>query len=224
MLSKYLCRDNYLHYISIYTSFIISMIQDIVHRRAIVGIFIFAIFTCTLSLYLSIYPGVLQGLGAYIGISFLWLLTLASIAIFGLKLWCRRSEPATKLGFYLLASIGLLTIVCAGLLKFYVPRRIIFALSRPAFESWLAAHRSDVDKSRSIDTKIGFYHVEKYAVDLRGGDYFQVHSHGDGLSPDTISYGFVYRPNLAGSPFGAAHYRIYRLGDDWYWFQASDDW
>lgn len=198
--------------------------QDLVNRRAIVGIAILAIFTCSLSLYLSIYPGVLQGLGAFIGISFLWLLMVGTIGIFSLKLWQQRSNPSTKVILHHLVSIGLLTFGCAGLLKFYVPRRIAFALSRPAFENYLTEHRFKTYKSPSIDTKIGFYHVEKYAIDQRGGDYFQVHSHGDGLSPDTISYGFVYRPNLEGSPFGAAHYRIYRLGDDWYWFQASDDW
>jgi hypothetical protein len=199
-------------------------VQDLVNRRAIVGIFIFAIFTCSLSLYLSIYPGVLQGLAAAIGIRFLWLLIFGVIAIFAVKLWYQRSEPATKILFHRLISIGLMMVICAGLLKFYVPRRIAFLFSRSAFESWLTKHRVKTYKSKSVDTKIGFYHVQEYAVDRRGGNYFQVHIHGDGLSPDTISYGFVYRPNLEGSPFGAAHYRIYRLGDGWYWFQASSDW
>lgn len=196
----------------------------LVHRRAIVGILLLAIFTCSLSLYLSLYPGVLQSLCVFIGILFLWILTIGTIAIFGFRLWHQRSEPATKLVFQRLISIGLLTIGCAGLIKFYIPRRITFFLSRPAFESWLTEHRIKTYKSQSIDSKLGFYHVEEYALDRRGGDYFQVHSHVDGLSPDLISYGFVYRPNLEGSPFGTAHYRIYKLGEGWYWFQASSDW
>lgn len=198
--------------------------QNLVNRRAIVGIFIFAISICISSLYLSIYPGVLQSLAAFVGIAFSWLLTFGIIAIFALRLWPQRSEPTTKLVFYRLISIGLMMIICAGLLKFYVPRRIIFMLSRPAFESWLTKHRVKTYQSQTVDTKIGFYHVEEYATDRRGGDYFQVYSHGDGLSPDTVSYGFVYRPNLAGSPFGASDYHIYRLSDGWYWFQASSDW
>ena len=40
-----------------------------------------------------------------------------------------------------------------------------------------------------------------------------------------MSYGFAYRPNRQGSPFGAARYGVWRLsGSDWYWFRASDDW
>lgn len=41
---------------------------------------------------------------------------------------------------------------------------------------------------------------------------------------ETTSWGFVHRPNQEGSPFGAAGYRLRRLGDGWYWFVADDDW
>ena len=45
-----------------------------------------------------------------------------------------------------------------------------------------------------------------------------------GNGPDTLSYGFAYKPNRRGSPFGAARYRVYRVFGDWSWFQASNDW
>ena len=59
--------------------------------------------------------------------------------------------------------------------------------------------------------------------DSRGGLYFRTLSAGDGLGPDVISYGFCYRPNSEGLPFGAACYSLSRLSHDWYSFAASND-
>jgi hypothetical protein len=39
-----------------------------------------------------------------------------------------------------------------------------------------------------------------------------------------MSYGFAFRPNGRGTPFGNAHYRQCRLFGDWYVFAASNDW
>ena len=66
--------------------------------------------------------------------------------------------------------------------------------------------------------------VDEYTADPRGGVYFRVHRGHDGIGPDVMSYGFVYKPNRIGTPFGAAGYHLFRLGNDWYWFRASDDW
>jgi len=71
---------------------------------------------------------------------------------------------------------------------------------------------------------LGIYHVDEWASDQRGGVYFRTGTGPDGIGPDTMSYGFVYRPNREGSPFGASHYMVRRLGGDWYWFRASNDW
>ena len=82
---------------------------------------------------------------------------------------------------------------------------------------------SDFDGAR-LDRRLGLYQVERYAADPRGGVYFHVHSGADGIGPDRMNYGFVYQPNSRGTPFGAADYRTYKLGDNWFWFRASDDW
>jgi hypothetical protein len=39
-----------------------------------------------------------------------------------------------------------------------------------------------------------------------------------------MSYGFAYKPNQKGTPFGAAHYCWSQLVDEWYCFSTSDDW
>jgi hypothetical protein len=63
--------------------------------------------------------------------------------------------------------------------------------------------------------------VDEYAADPRGGVYFRVETAPDG--PDTISYGFAFKPNPEGSPFGNAHYSRTRLTGEWFSYQASDD-
>lgn len=184
----------------------------------------YAIFTCALTLVLSIYPGVLNGFLGFMAIAFLWLILLAACAIAGIKLWFRRKEPSLKSEFQRLTITLLILIVSYSLLKFYVPRRIGFFFSRPAFVQWLAKNPSKTNQPRLIETKLGIYQVDEYASSSDGGNYFRVYSHGDGLGPDTVSYGFAYQPNSQTSPFGAANYHIYPLGDGWYWFQASNDW
>jgi hypothetical protein len=71
--------------------------------------------------------------------------------------------------------------------------------------------------------RIGIYWVDKYVADPRGGVYFRTGTGVDGFGPDVMSYGFAYRPNADGSPFGGARYGRWRLFGDWYWFRASDD-
>ena len=75
-----------------------------------------------------------------------------------------------------------------------------------------------------LDRRLGVYRVDQYAADPRGGVYFRTHAGADGLGPDAMSYGFAFRPNREGSPFGNAGYRLFRMTGDWYGFSASNDW
>ena len=98
-----------------------------------------------------------------------------------------------------------------------------FAASLSSFEQVLAqAPASDFDGA-PLNQWCGIYRVDKYAADPRGGVYFRVYRGGDGLGPDTMSYGFCHQPIRQGTPFGAARYRIFPLGDNWYWFRVSND-
>jgi hypothetical protein len=98
-----------------------------------------------------------------------------------------------------------------------------FLIDRPAFETAaVGAPKSTI--GMPFGKRLGIYNVDECAADPRGGLFFRVYSGRDGISPDTMSYGFVKQPNLKGSPFGAAKYAIFHLVDDWYWFRASNDW
>ena len=44
-----------------------------------------------------------------------------------------------------------------------------------------------------------------------------------GIGPDRIRYGFAYRPNPEGTPFGRARYGLSNMVGDWYCFSASND-
>jgi hypothetical protein len=54
--------------------------------------------------------------------------------------------------------------------------------------------------------------------------FFRTHTGPDGLGPDQTSYGFAFRPNDQGTPFGNAHYQHHHLFGGWYAFAASNDW
>ena len=71
-----------------------------------------------------------------------------------------------------------------------------------------------------MNRRLGIYEVGEYAADPRGGVYFRVYDGRYNFGPDRMSYGFAYKPNDKGSPFGEARYRVFPLGHDWYWFQA----
>ena len=188
---------------------------------------------CSLALTLSIYPGLLQSLPvilAFLFIGVTWVLIVGGTVFFGLVEMAQRLQSSVAMDWRSqfpkthLIRIGLIWVILMGsygLLKFYVPRRIAFALSRPAFDRGL----EKTPQGKNIrPLQFGVYKIEAYEIDRRGGQYFRAYSHGDGLGPDTVSYGFVYQPNPDGSPFGDAYYGIHPLGKRWYWFQASADW
>ena len=193
---------------------------------------ILTLITCVLTLVLSIYPGVIQDIFMFITLALLWLAIAVGIAIALVTIVVQRGSASVKNYLVRIGAILLMVALSYGLLKFYIPRRIAFVASRPAFEGWLAqnppknytARKRSYRVSESLNKKLGIYRVDQYAADHRGGVYFRVYRGRDGLGPDTISYGFAYQPNLQGSPFGEAYYGIYPLGNGWFWFQASNDW
>ena len=181
---------------------------------------------CLLALGISIYPGVLNDL--LIVAIFLPILVVpiaAFVALIGLIITRRigklrgLSIPRRRLAIALAILIS--TVV---LLQFYVPRRLAFAASRAAFEQMIPSAALSESRGASLKRRLGVYTVDEYAADPRGGVYFRVYSGMDGIGPDRMSYGFAHKPNRNGTPFGASNYQLFRLGQDWYWFCASDDW
>ncbi len=109
------------------------------------------------------------------------------------------------------------------LLWFGIPRRVAFLLSRPAFERLVATAPANRYEGEPLGRRLGLYDVDRYAADPRGGVYFRTHAGPDGIGPDTMSYGFVFRPNPEGTPFGKAGYGLSYMVGDWYCFSASND-
>ena len=181
---------------------------------------------CLSVLTIGVYPGVLNDLlfGAIL-LSFLVVpvvavVTLVVIVVLALKGKLRK----IAISWRTLGLMFLTLFLTYGLLRYYVPRRIAFALSRSAFEPFIAQAKPSEYQGTALNKRLGVYRVDQYAADPRGGVYFRVYSGGDGISPDRMSYGFAYQPNPKGTPFGATRYRVFPLGNDWYWFRASDDW
>jgi hypothetical protein len=181
---------------------------------------------CLVALAISVYPGVLNDL-LFIGIllSFLIVPVVGLVGLVSLIVLVRKRKlRGVRIPWMRMAVAFALLFGTYVLLKFYVPRRIAFAASRSAFEQMVPQAAPSDYQGAPLNRRLGIYEVDEYAADPRGGVYFRVYKGRDGIGPDVMSYGFAHKPNRQGTPFGAAHYRVFRLGNDWYWFRASDDW
>lgn len=187
---------------------------------------------CVAILIISIYPGALDSLFfpvILVSIVCVPIFAVLVIIFWGLRTLGRRDLKSIRLPLQTfvpwreVAIIAGIVLVCYVLLKFYIPRRLAFMVSRTAFEQVRVQLPVSAKGKITLNRKLGLYEVDEYAIDSRGGVYFRVSSGGDGLSPDTISYGFAYQPNREGSPFGAANYQVFYLYGNWYWFRVSDD-
>lgn len=180
---------------------------------------------CLAALAVSVIPGLLGDL--LFPAILLLIIALPVVAIGGviaivIVYW--QHARITSVRWKKVAVILMIMAGTVALLRFYVPRRIAFAVSRSAFEE-LVPQAPKAERQRAqLNRRLGIYLVDEYAADPRGGAYFRVHAGGDGIGPDVMSYGFAYKPNQSGTPFGAARYRLFTLGGDWYCFEASDDW
>ncbi len=175
---------------------------------------------CLAALAISIYPGWLNDLlflAVLLGV-FVVPVVLVALAVF-VFIQYRRGNDQFPWKYVTITLLILFTTYAA--LRFYIPRRIAFAACRTSFQKLVDGGVVD---DRELNRRIGPYIVDECLIDDRGGTYFRVYSGADGIGPDVMSYGFCYTPNRDGSPFGAAHYRTFRLGNGWHWFRASDDW
>lgn len=180
---------------------------------------------CGVLLLLHMWPGVVHGSFAQPA----YLLTFGSLALAWtyscLEPWFlsrlgRGSKPRLSRSRILavLFAVSLLG-TTTGLLWFGTLRRGLFLLCLDRFEALTAATTA----GEAVPPRwIGPWHIEEAAVDPRGGVYLCTWRNQDWV--DTLSYGFVYRPNQEGSPYGAAHYWLVPLTDDWWIFRASNDW
>jgi hypothetical protein len=205
-------------------------------------------FASLVLMLISISPGLTHGwlflLAILVGFS--WPIVAIVLATWGVtelvRWWRRRKQQlpkppkAPRQAFPRRQRNALFAIVASTvlLLAFHVPMRIGFAMSRAAFERALPSATqkllSQVDMypvhdpgSRARVRLVGSFEVHDVIRDPRGGVFFCIRHPGDGLGPDTMTYGFAYEPNRKGTPFGNASYELSALGGDWYLFSASDD-
>jgi hypothetical protein len=109
-------------------------------------------------------------------------------------------------------------------LWFHIPTKLQFAVHERLFQRLV--ERAPVATSRHgypLGEKLGCYLIDRYGRDPRGGVFFSTYSVADGLGPDKVTYGFVFKPNKEGTIFGNASYRRSRLFGDWWVFSVSDD-
>lgn len=161
-------------------------------------------------LVLSLWPGYAGGCWV--------LLALPLIALLGLA-WLAAAVKARRLPAFPLRQVLVAPLVVCltyGLLKFYVPRRVVFFACQSQFEPYLASAPVSEYQGKPLGRWLGVYRVDEYAADPRGGVYFRTGTGRDGIGPDRMSYGFAHRPNRQGSPYGAARYGTWRQSDDWY--------
>jgi hypothetical protein len=189
---------------------------------ALRGPLVLTMLASLLILVLSTWPGALaHALLLGVLLSPLWLpIVLGTVLV----VWIRKHRQGRLVPIHRGTAVAMLIVVCisSAFVRFQVPRRVAFLLSRGSFEGVLAGAPTPEQGRLPLRSRLGLYRVDEVATDLGGGVYFRIHSHPDG--PDRMSHGFAFRPDREGTPFGAAQYRLHHLCDDWYSFQASDDW
>ena len=180
-------------------------------------------------LTLAVWPGVLEDVIFSIRFFILsipilgcWFLLLVGLALWDIG---RKPKPTNRRRLSLWSVSVMFTVM--GLLWFHVPQWIAFAFCHSEFQAMVDT--APVVEFRGVGLKevnavIGPYWVDRYAADRRGGVFFRTGTGPDGISPDEMSYGFAFRPNDSGTPFGNARYHVRHLFGDWYTFEASDDW
>lgn len=148
------------------------------------------------------------------------LLTLASCG-WSVTGWAAVSDPDTparrRRWLYVAGALAVVTVL---LWLADIPRRIALWAVRREFEALLAGAPQG---KGPLGRRVGCFYVDEYGTDDEGGVYFRTASHPDGIGPDTMSYGFAYRPHPKLTPFGGAGYKTVWLFGDWYWFMVSDD-
>jgi len=143
---------------------------------------------------MSFWPGYAGGCIALLALPLIALLGLAWLVVAARVLprpWGRGASVPLRS----IIVAPLLVVATFALLLFYVPRRATFAACRSAFDRQLSSPPSVGASAVPLDRWLGIYHVDEWASDQRGGVYFRTGTGPDGIGPDTMSYGFVYRPN-----------------------------
>jgi len=170
----------------------------------------------------SVYPGHAAHLALFLAILSAPFVAALMLGSFAYGFWRDRHRAIEALRQFVLPTSVLM--VCAILAMSGLPRRVVFWASLRSFRSARESLQrpGDTGGSLKLNRRVGAWKVDRYAIDPRGGVFFRTGA-GFSLGPDGMHYGFAYRPNPAGCPFGRAGYRLSRMSADWYSFSVSDD-
>ncbi len=172
---------------------------------------------------LSVFPGVLEQVPATVT-----LVAGGAVGLFasGVASWhlvgpARPGRPRQRRS----AVVVLLCFAITPLLLWTnTPRAVVFRQHRGEFEALLAQAPPAGDRAVvPLNADLNVYWIDHWGTDARGGTYFRTLSGRDNGRPDRRSFGFAYRPNPAGSPFGNERYELQHLTGDWYSFAATDE-
>ena len=178
-----------------------------------------------LLLPVSVFPGLPSGLAFLAAISSPFWLPAGCLSLWTFVDSAR--EVADKLGPprprpRWLAPAAIVLVANCGLLWCAAPRRLAFLHARPSFEMHVPVAPPAASGAGPVDLRLGVYVVDRFGTDPRGGIYFQTCSNPDAFHASTVSYGFAYRPNPSGTPFGDEDCVIEHIVGDWYSYQASN--
>jgi hypothetical protein len=179
---------------------------------------LFSFFLSIVLCALSIFPGMLEQVPPRVAFVASAIYALFAIAVVAWHLLAtkRRGQPRSRAS----VVITLCTLVITPiLLTTYSPRRLVFQRYRAQFEAMLDQTPPGGDQAVApLNADLDIYWIDQWGSDRRGGTYFRT------LAGRRESFGFAYRPNAEGSPFGDACYELHHLSGDWYSFAASDEW
>jgi hypothetical protein len=163
---------------------------------------------------LSAFPGVLEQVPSPVD----WVLGGGSVlvaAAVAVRHLSRRGRSRRSAAVVLACAL-----VTPCLLLTNAPRRAAFGKYRGEFEKLLAQAPPAGERAVvGLNVDFDLYWVDQWGTDARGGTYFRTLS---GAGAGGESFGFAYRPNPHGSPFGDREYRLQHLTGDWYSFQAAE--
>ncbi|MEM6552608.1 MAG: hypothetical protein AAF750_10845 [Planctomycetota bacterium] len=191
------------------------------------------VIACVAILAMDIYPGFLGDLIFPVALIVIFLVLPAATLVALIALVARAARGKLQRGqdilrfrmpWRRLAVIGIMLAFTCSLIYFNVPRHLAFRFAQSAFEQMVPQAQASDYGGHPLHQGFGPYYVDEFAADPRGGVYFRTRRGSDGIGPDTMSHGFVKHPNPNGTPFGAARYRLFPIGNGWHQFQASNDW
>ncbi len=181
---------------------------------------------CAIVLLLALWPGCVQSrIGDATAITiFLWFPLLLGLSIYTIYDFFRAFRSGWQkvklklIRFALALAITFLTIV---LILGDIPQRVAFLPTISSFEQYLEEYSHQDSTSMTFNKRLGIWKVDQYIKDLRGGSYFRIGT-ADKIFCK-VSYGFVYKPNKEGTPFGNTLYKLGQITKDWFYFEVTEE-